>query len=317
MAKLEQIQRLLYIAELLKNKPNGITYEETKNFLEKKFDEKGFELKFSEKTFKRDRNLIGEILGLESKYKKTSGTFALNNEELNPESTSTLDDILLIEAYRKSKNNSKIVLFEKREPKGLYHFSDFVDAIKKQNVVSFEYQKFYENRPEKRVVVPYALKEFQNRWYLLATDLSVENKKSMEDFFPSNEKPKIKSFGLDRIFNVEIHHTKQLRYDVLLEDSFKNSFGVSSTLEQIPQKIVLSFTSHQGKYIKSLPLHHSQEIITDNEKELRIKVMLYPTFDFTQEILFHGQNVKVISPKSFRKHIVTTIREMFGNYKIS
>ena len=36
MAKLEQIQRLLYIAELLKNKPNGITYEETKNFLEKK-----------------------------------------------------------------------------------------------------------------------------------------------------------------------------------------------------------------------------------------------------------------------------------------
>ena len=30
MAKLEQIQRLLYIAELLKSKPNGITYEEAK-----------------------------------------------------------------------------------------------------------------------------------------------------------------------------------------------------------------------------------------------------------------------------------------------
>lgn len=40
MAKLEQIQRLLYIAELLKTKPDGITYEETKNFLEKKFEEK-------------------------------------------------------------------------------------------------------------------------------------------------------------------------------------------------------------------------------------------------------------------------------------
>ena len=36
MAKLEQIQRLLYIAELLKSKPNGITFEETKDFLEKK-----------------------------------------------------------------------------------------------------------------------------------------------------------------------------------------------------------------------------------------------------------------------------------------
>ena len=86
MAKLEQIQRLLYIAEQLKSKPNGITYEETKKFLEKKFEEKGCELKFSEKTFNRDRNLIAEILGLESKYQKTLGTFALNKEELNPES---------------------------------------------------------------------------------------------------------------------------------------------------------------------------------------------------------------------------------------
>ena len=228
MAKLEQNQRLLYIAELLKSKPNGITFEETKDFLEKKFEEKGFELKFSEKTFKRDRNLIAEILGLESKYKKDSGTFALNHEELEEDSEGTLEDVLLIEAYRKSKRNSKIILFEKREPRGLYHFSDFIDALKRHRIVSFEYQKFYENQPEKRVVVPYALKESQNRGYLLATDFSVENKKSVEDFLSKNEKPKIKSFGLDRVSDVEIHHKRQLRYDVILAESFKNSFCVSS-----------------------------------------------------------------------------------------
>ncbi|MCW3168745.1 hypothetical protein OMO38_09450 [Chryseobacterium sp. 09-1422] len=70
MAKLKQIQRLLYIAELLTSKPKGITYAETKGFLETKFEEKGFELKFSGKNFKRDRNLIADILGIESKYKK-------------------------------------------------------------------------------------------------------------------------------------------------------------------------------------------------------------------------------------------------------
>ena len=320
MAKLEQIQRLLYIAELLKSKPNGITYEETKNFLEEKFEEKAFELKFSEKTFKRDRNLIAEILGLESKYQKTLGTFALNNEELNLESESTLDDILLIDAYRKSKKNSKIVLFEKREPKGLYHFSELINAIKSHRVVSFTYQKYDENQPEKRVVIPYALKESQNRWYLLATDFSPENKKSLEHFLSTDEKeefqkPKIKSFGFDRISNVEVHRTRQLRFLNILEESFKNSFGVSSTLDEIPQEIVLSFTPHQGKYIKSLPLHHSQEILTDDEKELRIKVTLSPTFDFNQEILSHGSNVTVISPESFRKHITNTIREMSENYK--
>ena len=319
MAKLEQIQRLFYIAELLKSKPNGITYEETKNFLEEKFEEKAFELKFSEKTFKRDRNLIAEILGLESKYQKTLGTFALNNEELNPESEGTLDDILLIDAYRKAKKNSKIVFFEKREPKGLYHFSNFIDAIKSHRIVSFTYQKHNENQLEKRVVIPYALKESQNRWYLLATDFSSENKKSLEHYLSADEKeefekPKIKSFGFDRISNVEVHHTRQLRFGNVLEDSFKNSFGVSSTLNEIPQEIILSFTPHQGKYIKSLPLHHSQEILIDNENEMRIKLKLFPTFDFIQEILSHGQNVTVIFPKKFRNEIAKTISEMYKKY---
>jgi len=314
MAKLEQIHRLLYIAELLKSRPNGITYEATKDFLEEKFEEKGFELKFSEKTFKRDRNLIAEILGIESTYKKSLGTFSINNEELEKDSENTLANVLLIEAYRKSKENSDIILFEKRKPKGLYHFSDFVEAIKSNRIVSFEYQKFYENEPEKRVAVPYALKESQNRWYLLATDFSVENKKSIEQIISGNEKPKIKSFGLDRISNVEIHHTRQLRFDDVLEDSFKNSFGVSSTLGEIPQEIILSFTSHQGKYIKSLPLHHSQEILTDNKNELRIKLTLCPTFDFIQEILSHGSNVEVISPDSLRNQMINIIRTMLQNY---
>lgn len=58
---------LLYIAEQLKSKPNGITYEETKKFLEKSSKRKVLN---STKNFNRDRNLIAEILGLESKYQK-------------------------------------------------------------------------------------------------------------------------------------------------------------------------------------------------------------------------------------------------------
>ena len=70
-----------------------------------------------------------------------------------------------------------------------------------------------------------------------------------------------------------------------------------------------------GKYIKSLPLHHSQEILIDDDRELRIKLKLFPTFDFTQEILSHGQNVTVISPQSFRDEIAKTISEMYKKYK--
>ena len=314
MAKTEQIHRLLYIAELLRSKRNGITYEETRDFLQVKFDEKDFELKFSEKTFKRDRNLISDIMGLDTVYRKSTGTFSINNEDSVSNSEVNLENILLIEAYRKSKENSNIVLFEKREPKGLSHFSDFVDAIKCHKIVSFSYQKYDENQPEKRTVVPYALKESQNRWYLLATDFSVEKKLTSKSLLAYHEMPTIKSFALDRISTVEIHHTKQLRYLSIIEDSFENSFGVSSTLNEIPQEIVLSFTPQQGKYIKSLPLHHSQLVLIDNDKELRIQVTLCPTFDFTQEILSHADAVTVISPETYKNVIKNTIQKMFDNY---
>lgn len=315
MANTHQLFRLLYIAELLIIKTQGVSYEETKKFLAEKFDERGIKLNFSEKTFKRDRDLIAEMLGVVTQYKKSAGKFTIKNEELEHPSENTLENTLLIETYRRSKKDSQIILFENREPEGKYHFSDFIAAIKGHRVASFQYQKYAEKKSKKRTVIPYALKESQNRWYLLATDFSVGKKYSFESLQSTDEKPTIKSFALDRISNVEIHHTRQLRYTNLIEESFVNSFGVTSTLGETPEEIVLSFSAQQGKYITFLPLHHSQEVLADNENELRIKVVLYPTLDFTHEILSHGANVSVISPESYRKKIANLISAMCENYK--
>jgi predicted DNA-binding transcriptional regulator YafY len=119
---------------------------------------------------------------------------------------------------------------------------------------------------------------------------------------------------LDRITDVEIHNTSAecKKFDV--EKAFQNSFGIISTADEKPIEIVLSFNSFQGKYIKSLPLHYSQEILEDNDNELVVKLKLVPTFDFKQEILSLGNTVKVCSPKSFRDEISLEIKEMHSNY---
>jgi predicted DNA-binding transcriptional regulator YafY len=70
----------------------------------------------------------------------------------------------------------------------------------------------------------------------------------------------------------------------------------------------LSFTPFQGKYIKSLPLHETQQILIDNEKELRISLHIYLMPDFKMEILSMGENVKVLEPKWFAE-------EIKGHYK--
>jgi predicted DNA-binding transcriptional regulator YafY len=152
------------------------------------------------------------------------------------------------------------------------------------------------------VVNSYALKEFKYRWYLLA-------------IYKNKENSELKIFALDRISDLEISKSFFVRKDFKIEDVFKNSFGIYTTLGEKPLEIVLSFTSFQGKYIKSLPLHHSQEILEDNENELKIKVTLVPTFDFVQEILSLGDSVKVVSPESFKEHLGNKVKNMMKNFK--
>ena len=70
MAQREQIYRLMLLAELLKRKQKGVTYDEAYDYLDRKFRDKGFDLKFSEKTFKRKAIEAMMAFQLERKYSK-------------------------------------------------------------------------------------------------------------------------------------------------------------------------------------------------------------------------------------------------------
>ena len=287
MAKREQYFRLMSLAEIFKRKPQGVTYEEIYSYLERKFEEKGWleNFKFSEKTFKREREELLEILGIETVYKRSTNSYKIVEDELETENV--FDNILLIDAYRQVRGNSEIMLFEKRKSRGLEHLNGILHAIQNKKKISFNYTKYWDEIPQKRVLEPYALKEFRYRWYLLA------NEKNGKDF-------QIKTFGLDRISDFEISNSSFKKENFNPNEVFQNSFGIISTLHETPEEIVISFTPHQGKYIKSLPLHHSQEILIDDANELRVKFNRIPTFDFEQELLQHSEHLKIISPKNFK-----------------
>lgn len=63
------------------------------------------------------------------------------------------------------------------------------------------------------------------------------------------------------------------------------------------EEIILSFEPFQGKYIKTLPLHETQQVIVDDENELQIRLKLYLTHDLVMELLSYGSTLKVIKPK--------------------
>ena len=301
MAKKEQLIRLVYIVKALEKAPQeGLSYQEIYDFLKRKHEDKDCEkFSFSEKTFQRDRGLLQDIFMI-CIAPKGKGKWVIEKNELTNR-YAIFDNILLVDAYRRTKEMQEVLLFEQQEKTlGLHYIEDIIEAIEKHRTLRFVYTKFWEGVPHLREVIPYALKEYKRRWYLIAEDNQGDNR--------------IKTFGLDRISQLEITQTKVQHKKVDIETLFKNSYGITIDTETPPQEIILSFDYQQGQYIKTLPLHPSQEVLIDNEKEVRIRLKLIPNYDFVTEICARSLYVKVISPSSLAEEVKGYLKEAYEQY---
>lgn len=306
MAKKEQMLRLKFIEEFLRRrKEKGASFEEISDYLESKYQDKGLKLdslKFTKRTFLRDKEAILEVFLINISYRRSSNTYAIDYDEIDEYHEDIFDNLLLVEAYKEVKGKKNVMFFEQRKSRGLHWLNGLVHAITHQKIITLNYTKFWEGVSYKKTLEPYALKEFRNRWYLLA------NEKDGKGFF-------LKTFGLDRISDLEISNSSFKPEKIDIENYFKNSFGIIYGENEEVEEIVLSFDSEQGQYIKTLPMHHSQKVLIDNDKEYRIQLTLFPTYDFEREVLSHGERVKVISPKSFKEHLQNELKKMLKNYK--
>ena len=304
MAKTDQMLRLKFIESFLRRrKDHGASYEEIFEYLSQKDKFKDSEggLKFTKRTFQRDIIALREVFDVEIVYRRSTNTYIIDNEGIDEAQQSIYDRLLIVEAYREIKGRKDIMHFEPRRAGGLTWMKDLIHAIEHRMIITLNYTKFGEGTTTKKVLEPYALKEFRNRWYLLA------NERDGKEFF-------VKTYGLDRISDLEFTASTFPRQQYDPEEAFVHSFGIISTLGEEPQEIILSFDAEQGKFIKTLPLHHSQEVLIDDETEYRIKLTLVPTYDFEREILLHGQRVKVLSPESLKQRIKCEVENMMATY---
>lgn len=229
-------------------------------------------------------------------------------EEILPSQEKTLYSLSLLSFGTKmleNPQNINLVQFEKIEFTEYYNFENFIDFCKDCNIIKFYYYDFWWDERE-YTVEPYLLKQFRNRWYLIAKIIEISGKK---DGLVEKIDNQIYNFSLDRfsqekgIINTQ-ETFKNPNFDA--KEFYENCFGVIKPYDyqnKNVEEVILSFEYIQGKYIKKLPLHHSQEIIFEDDKELRIRLKIYITYDFVQEIFYFRENVKVIAPQSLKDGI--------------
>ncbi|MCL2436200.1 MAG: WYL domain-containing protein [Lentimicrobiaceae bacterium] len=276
------------------------TYNEIADYLAQESELQHYDFNISKRTFQRDVLEIESIYGITIKY-NFSEKFYYIDEEFEPlYSDRFFEAFDIYNALKVNERNKQHIYLEKRQTQGTEHLYGLLHAINNCLQISFSYQKFYTDHLDQRTVNPLAVKEFKYRWYLVARDI-YDNR--------------VKIYAIDRMANLEFsknHFTEEARFD--LNNILKHSFGITVLSDEKPQKVVLSFSPFQGKYIKTLPLHETQKILIDNEKEVRISLNIFITHDFKMEILSMGETVKILEPKGFVEDMKETYRAALEQY---
>lgn len=216
------------------------------------------------------------------------------------------DAILKIAASLKMKRESlehkgMIKFTRAAQYKGAEHIPSLVDAIKNLEVIRIAYQSFDRNEPKEHWVEPYHLREYQYRFYLIGKSQKAKGGTLL-------------TFALDRI--LDLWPTNK-NFDALNFDDasyFRHAIGIT-VHEGKPENVVLSFTPLQGKYIKSQPLHTSQEVLADNPTECRISLDVVINHELQMLLLSYGANVKVLEPQQLVEKMKAEAASMQALYR--
>lgn len=298
MSKRSYISRYHLIIKKLEDKPYS-TFEELSKYIgqqekNRQLKDEALYIDFSKRTLQRDIKEIKDTIGIDIEYCRTNkGYFISDRSKENKHFQRMMEAFSLFQSLNLAEDISPFIQIENSKPQGLDNLFGIIHGIKNKLQIQFSYKAFYWEKANDIILEPYTLKEFKNRWYIIGKN-TWDNR--------------IKTYSLDRLSDLEFKKQKlefPKNYDAA--ENFRYCFGIESPNGKEPQNIILSFTPFQGKYIKTLPIHHTQEIVKDNDEELQIKLKLCITYDFIKELLSYGDTMTVVKPKS----LVNKIRQVY------
>ena len=181
-------------------------------------------------------------------------------------------------------------------PSGQQYLTPIIEAMRDGVKVEITYQSYWSDAATYEIE-PYFIKVFKQRWYVIG------------------KSDKVRIYALDRIKRLNVTaHSFKIPENFDPESFFQDCYGIIQGEEMKAETIRLRFDSSQAKYIRALPLHHSQKEIEITAEFVVFEYRIKPTFDFIQEILLHGDLVEVLSPLSLRKEIIRIVEGLNKMY---
>ena len=255
-----------------------------------------------ERTFHNHIDSIYDTFGLEIKCDRSLGYYIANSGDMEGDGIKKwmMQSLSLNNLLNESTNMRDSIIFE-NVPSSEKYLSAIIEAIRDGKAIKVTYQGFNKDFPTTFEARPYCLKQFRQRWYMVAKTAASKD-------------PWI--YGLDRIQHLE---RTEISYKIpakfSAQEYFRYLFGTCIEDSDCAEDIELKVDKSQINYFKSLPLHHSQDIKEETDKYAIFAYHLVPTYDFTQELLSKMNNVEVLSPEWYRDEVKETLQKMLKRYE--
>lgn len=207
--------------------------------------------------------------------------------------------LMQIEGGLFNDDSTPVVSFQSNpDLKGLNLFSNLLQSIIRKRVLMIEYAPFGKV-PYKEKVYPYHLKQFNNRWYLIAQVVGYNS---------------LAHYALDRIEGFEETNLKYKESTIDFEEYFDDVIGVTVPENAESVDVIMRVNNYRYNFIKTKPLHLSQRIIEEFSDYTIISINVKINKELIALILSFDSDVEVLSPASLRDCIKEKIHAMNNNY---
>lgn len=254
------------------------------------------------RTFARDKEYIALTFQIDIEYDARTRKYKL----VNPKDIqdNSLYRYLMSSVHVNSlssmaiRHKDKIMLEEM--PTGVESLPLLLDAIDQKRTVRFDYTSYYRRgRSLSYEVIPCFVRMFERRWYLVCEYL---------------DHSQTRVLALERMQRLSIGDQTAAPSPYITPRRFyQDCFGIIRD-DKRPEEILLKVYQNQVDYVRSVPIHPSQEEVETGADYAVFRYYLRPSYDFIQHLLWHREHIEVLRPAALREELRALLLKMLERY---
>ena len=282
------------------------------------------------RTFHRYRENIQSQFGITVECDKSDGyRYYLKRDPIANDDVTEwmLSSLRLASLGDMLKYHNKVML--DTPPYNTEYLDDILAAIDKQYLLKFKYVSGFGAESD-IVLQPAFVRYFKQRWYVIGVkseERRVKNSSAEVDGDADlnaevDEKKLVRCLPFDRISFLKLICEKhplsaKMKKFLTPENYYEDCFGIYR-MEDVPvEKIRIRAFYPEYNYIEEVPLHESQQKVKESKDGMfrEYTLIVRPSRDFLQELLWHGRNIIVLKPENLRQEMIGILKNMTKSYE--